>query len=86
MFQASEIERLIKEGLDCELVTVEGDDGVHFSAIVVSPDFEGLSLPDQHRKVKTTLGNRLDSGEIHALGLKTYTPARWAALRASQAS
>jgi len=86
MFQASEIERLVRAGLECEFVTVEGDDGVHFSAIVVSPAFEGLSLPDQHRAVKATLGDRLDSGEIHALGLKTYTPARWAALRGAQES
>lgn len=83
MFQASEIERLIGEGLPCEFVEVKGDDGVHFSAIVVSNAFEGLSLPDQHRAVKATLGQRIDSGEVHALGLKTYTPTRWAAVRAS---
>lgn len=83
MFQASEIQRLVSEGLECEFVDVSGDDGVHFSAIVVSPAFEGKSLPDQHRMVKATLGDRLDSGEIHALGLKTYTPARWATARAA---
>ena len=83
MFQASEIERLIGEGLPCEFIEVKGDDGVHFSAIVVSKAFEGLSLPDQHRAVKATLGARIDSGEVHALGLKTYTPARWAAVRTS---
>lgn len=83
MFQASEIERLIAEGLDCEFIEVKGEDGVHFSAVVVSPMFEGSSLPDQHRMVKATLGERLDTGEIHALGLKTYTPARWATVRSS---
>lgn len=81
MFQASEIERLIKAGMDCEFVKVDGDDGVHFSAIVVSSEFDGKVLPDQHRTVKATLGDRIDSGEIHALGLKTYTPARWAQVR-----
>lgn len=83
MFQASEVERLIATGLDCEFVEVKGEDGVHFSAIVVSPLFEGVSLPDQHRMVKAALGNRIDSGEIHALGLKTYTPARWATVRST---
>jgi acid stress-induced BolA-like protein IbaG/YrbA len=83
MFQASEIERLIADGLDCEFIEVKGEDGVHFSAIVVSPYFEGMSLPDQHRAVKATLGERLDTGEIHALGLKTYTPARWETVRGS---
>lgn len=81
MFQASEIERLIAAGLQCDFVKVEGADGVHFEAIVVSPEFEGKSLPDQHRAVKATLGGRIDSGEIHALGLKTFTPTRWAEAR-----
>lgn len=76
MFEASEIKRLISEGLPCDFVEVQGDDGVHFSAIVVSPRFDGMSTLNQHRAVKETLGKLLGN-EIHALGLKTYTPARW---------
>ncbi len=80
MFEATEIERLISAGLPCEFVMVKGDDGVHFSGIVVSETFEGKSMLDQHRAVKQTLGALLGN-EIHALGLKTYTPARWALVR-----
>lgn len=80
MFEAAEIERLISAALPCEFVMVQGDDGVHFSGIVVSQSFEGKSMLDQHRAVKQTLGKLLGN-EIHALGLKTYTPARWESVR-----
>lgn len=80
MFQASEIKRLIEAGMACDFVDVQGDDGVHFQAIVVSPGFEGMSTLNQHRAVKATLGT-LMGNEIHALGLKTYTPTRWEAVR-----
>lgn len=80
MFEATEIKRLIGAGLPCEFVEVQGDDGVHFAAIVVSAAFEGRSRVDQHRTVKDTLGP-LMGREIHALQLKTYTPAQWAEAR-----
>ncbi|HNO87390.1 MAG TPA: BolA/IbaG family iron-sulfur metabolism protein [Rhodocyclaceae bacterium] len=77
MFLASEIERLIAAGLDCEFLQVEGDDGTHFSGIVVSAAFEGKPKVRQHQAVYATLG-KLMGNEIHALQLTTYTPAQWA--------
>ncbi|GAB2885996.1 BolA/IbaG family iron-sulfur metabolism protein [Uliginosibacterium flavum] len=77
MFQASEIQRLIEQGLSCEAVIIEGEDGVHFSGIVVSAAFEGKMRVRQHQAVYATLGS-LMGNEIHALQLTTYTPAQWA--------
>lgn len=77
MFQASEIQRLIEQGMPCEFVAIEGDDGVHFSGIVVSAEFEGKMRVRQHQAVYATLG-ALMGNEIHALQLTTYTPAQWA--------
>ncbi|MBS1209155.1 MAG: BolA family protein [Proteobacteria bacterium] len=77
MFQASEIQRLIEQGLPCETVIIEGEDGVHFSGIVVSAAFEGKQRVRQHQAVYATLG-KLMGNEIHALQLQTYTPAQWA--------
>lgn len=76
MFQASAIKQLIEQGLPCEFVAIEGDDGVHFSGIVVSPKFEGLMKVRQHQAVYATLG-ALMGNEIHALQLQTFTPAQW---------
>lgn len=69
--KASEIKALIEAGLPDAEVEVIGDDGQHFDAVVVSPSFAGKSLIEQHKMVKTTLGDRFTSGELHALGLKT---------------
>lgn len=80
--QAQEIERLIEEQLPGARVTVRGDDGVHFEAIVVSQDFAGKSLLQQHRLVYAALGGRMEREEIHALALKTYTPDSWQRLPA----
>ena len=49
----------------------------HFSAIVISDSFEGLSLVEQHQAVYQAVGDHMTK-EIHALQLKTYSPAQWA--------
>lgn len=82
MFPASEIQRLIEQGMPCEFVAIEGDDGVHFTGVVVSPQFEGMLRVRQHQAVYATLG-KLMGNEIHALQLQTYTPAQWAEFQKS---
>ena len=72
--QADQIERLIADGLPCSEIRVRGDDGVHFEATVVSEAFAGKMPLARHRMVYATLGERM-GGEIHALALKTLTPA-----------
>ena len=53
--------------------------GDHFEARVVTAAFEGLSMIEQHQRVYAPLRDWLATGELHALALKTYTPAAWAA-------
>jgi acid stress-induced BolA-like protein IbaG/YrbA len=65
---------MIREGLPDADVSVSGDDGVHFEAVVISPAFEGVPTIRRHRMVYATLG-KLMGHEIHALGLRTETPA-----------
>lgn len=73
MVQAQDIQRLIEAGLPGARVTVRGDDGQHFEAVVVSSEFAGKSLVQQHQMVYRALGDRI-RGEIHALALKTQVP------------
>jgi len=68
------IRQLIEAGLPDATATVSGDDGVHFEALVVSQSFAGKLPLARHRMVYATLGARM-GGEIHALALKTLTPA-----------
>ncbi|MBN8728661.1 MAG: BolA/IbaG family iron-sulfur metabolism protein [Xanthomonadales bacterium] len=69
----SRIEQLIRHGLPGAEVEVRGADGVHFEALVVSPDFAGKLPLARHRMVYATLGT-LMGNEIHALSLRTVTP------------
>ena len=72
-----DVQNMIKAGLpDCE-VKVEGD-GSHFDAVVIGDVFEGLSLVKKQQAVYATLGDKITSGEVHALSIKTYTPDEWA--------
>ncbi len=70
-----EIKVLIENGLPSSTVAVRGD-GTHFEAIVVSSDFEGKSLIEQHQIVYSALGEAMKE-QIHAISLKTYTPHQW---------
>lgn len=75
----AEIESRIRQTLP-DAVAVEVSDytggGDHFEAVVVSPAFEGKTRVEQHQLVYAALGE-LMAGPIHALALKTFTPAQW---------
>jgi acid stress-induced BolA-like protein IbaG/YrbA len=77
MITKEDIQELITAGLETSFIEVRGDDGQHFEATIVSPAFDGLNMVKQHQLVYTTLGDRIQTGVIHALALKTYTPAEW---------
>ena len=70
---AETIRQLIEQGLPGARATVQGEDGVHFEATVVSDAFAGKLPLARHRLVYATLGERM-GGEIHALALRTLTP------------
>lgn len=72
-----DIERYITTGLACDHVKVDGD-GHHFYALIVSPAFEGQSRIARHQLVYGALGERMRA-EIHALSMRTLTPAEHAA-------
>ena len=76
MVTAESIKSHIEAGMPCELVHVEGDDGYHFSAIIVSAEFRGKNMVRQHQMVYGALGDRMKQ-EIHALSMKTLTPEQW---------
>jgi acid stress-induced BolA-like protein IbaG/YrbA len=75
---AQELQALIAAGLPCDHLEVQGD-GRHWYAILVSSEFEGKRLIQRHQRVYATLGSRMQTDEVHALSMKTYTPAEWQA-------
>ena len=72
----AEVQSYIAQGLPCTELQVEGD-GRHFFATIVSAEFEGLSRVRRHQRVYQALGERMRE-QIHALSMKTLTPAEWA--------
>lgn len=63
-------------GLQCDHVEVFGDDGQHFEAVVVSPQFTGKNKIQQHQLVYLALGDCMR--DIHSLSMRTLTPDGWA--------
>ncbi|HOB95257.1 MAG TPA: BolA family protein [Aquabacterium sp.] len=80
---ADEVRGYIAAGLPCAHLDVEGD-GRHFFATIVSAEFEGLVRVRRHQRVYAALGDRMRE-QIHALSMKTLTPAEWAAAQAPAA-
>lgn len=77
MITKEDIKKLIESGLPGSEAIIEGDDGSHFDGIVICADFAGKNTIAQHRLVFATLGDRMQTGVIHALAMKTYTPEEW---------
>jgi acid stress-induced BolA-like protein IbaG/YrbA len=75
---ADSIRQMIETGLPGAQADVHGPDGVHFEATVVCEAFAGKLPLARHRMVYATLGEKM-GGEIHALQLRTVTPAEAAA-------
>jgi len=74
--QSDEITRLIKAAFPDALVEITdmAGDGDHYAASVVTKAFAGKSRVQQHQMVYGALKGRM-GGELHALALKTSTPA-----------
>lgn len=82
MITSDNIKQYIESSLPCDLVKVEGDDGHHFNAIIVSAEFRGKNMIQQHQLVYSALGDKMKQ-EIHALSMKTLTPEQWSTSQVS---
>ena len=76
MPSALELQQRIEAALPGSQVSVEDltGGGDHFRAEVVSDRFEGLSRIQQHKLIYDVFGDEV-GGAIHALSIKTQTPA-----------
>ncbi len=81
MISPDQVATMIKASLQDAEVQVQDltGGGDHYQVLVVSSAFEGQSLVKQHQLVYGAVREAMSSEAIHALALKTYTPADWAA-------
>jgi|TARA_B110000908_G_C10063758_1_gene361857 acid stress-induced BolA-like protein IbaG/YrbA len=73
---ATEIEDLLRVTFPDAQIVVEGNDGVHMSAMVMDESFRGKNRVQQQRAVYAALKGKMDgpAGELHALALTTKVP------------
>lgn len=79
MISPEEIKQTLSKAFPVTLVETQDltGGGDHWQVIVVSPAFEGKGLIEQHRMVNEALKEPMADQRIHALSLKTYSPAQW---------
>ncbi len=81
MISPNQVEDMIKVSLPDAQVQVQDltGGGDHYQAVVVSSEFAGKTLVQQHQMVYGAVRQAMSSEAIHALALKTYTPEDWVA-------
>lgn len=79
MISPQQVQEMIKAEMADALVQVQDltGGGDHYQVTVVSSQFAGKGLVQQHQLVYGALKSAMSSEAIHALALKTYTPEAW---------
>jgi stress-induced morphogen len=79
MITPEEIKQAVSKAMPVQLIETQDltGGGDHWQLIIVSPAFEGKGLLEQHRIVNDALKEPMADQRIHALALKTYSPAQW---------
>lgn len=80
MVSPSQVESMIKAAIPDAEVQIQDltGGGDHYQVTVVSSQFEGKGLVQQHQLVYRAVQQAMSSEAIHALSLRTYTPQSWA--------
>ncbi len=76
--EEKEVQELLEKDFpDSQIAIVDTrGSGDHFEIMVVSDDFDGVSLIDRHRMIHSALGDNLGAA-IHAVEIKAYTTRQW---------
>lgn len=74
----SEVQAVLMQALALEEVHVLSNDGSHFQVIAVAEMFGELSRVKKQQAVYAPLMEYIADNRIHAVSIKTYTPAEWA--------
>jgi len=83
--QPEEVKKLIETHIPGAQAEVMSPDNSHFEVIIIAEAFAGQSPVKKHQMVYAALGNSFEN-DIHALAMKTYTPAEWEKVRGLQVS
>ncbi len=80
--QAPDIKNLLSGNFPgCEVVVSAA--GNHVDITVIGDIFDGLRPVQRQQRVYAVLREAISSGIIHAVNMKTFTPAEWQASQTS---
>jgi len=71
------ISQLEAEFVQCIDNSDDQCDGAKLDMIIVSKQFEGVSLLKRHQKVNDLVAEELADNRIHAITMKTWTPEQY---------
>lgn len=73
-----ELKQILESRLDDCDVQVTGD-GSHFELVVIGDVFEGMRAVKKQQLVYATINEEIANGSVHAVNMKIFTKAEWAA-------
>ena len=78
MIPIEQVRQLLEQAFPGDRIDLSSPmgDNHHFQVVVVSGQFAGKSMVQQHQLVYRALGDAMREA-IHALALRTYTPEQW---------
>ncbi|TNF34698.1 MAG: BolA/IbaG family iron-sulfur metabolism protein [Gammaproteobacteria bacterium] len=73
-----DVKALIEKAIPDSEAIITGE-GCNLSATVISNAFESKTPVQEQKMVYAAVNHLIASGELHALGIRAYTPAEWEA-------
>ncbi|MCE9683261.1 BolA family protein [Halomonas alkalisoli] len=83
--QPSDVKALLETRIEGCDFHIQGE-GCNFQVIAVGEVFDGLSPVKRQQLIYGALSEEIASGAVHAVSIKTYTPAQWAGAPENAAS
>lgn len=74
--QSENVKVLVEQGIENGQVAVQGE-GDKFEILVISDQFEGANTVRRQQMVYACINHCIADGSIHAVSIKSYTPAEW---------
>ncbi|MEQ5801723.1 MULTISPECIES: BolA family protein [Halomonas] len=74
--QPSDVKGLLESRIDGCDFHIQGE-GCNFQVVAVGEVFAGMSPVKRQQLIYGALSDEIASGALHAVSIKTYTPAQW---------
>ena len=71
-----DVKAVIEKGIPGSEAIVSGE-GCNLEVTVISDSFEGKSMLAEQKLVYAAVNHLIQTGELHALGIKAFTPDEW---------